>query len=185
MIDEAIKIIEGTIVEIDRDYSTYSSRAERLRKLNSFFNVSTIILGVSAPAFVTYQTQQEDASQLLVFVSIILVAVASATATLRGVLRWSERFGYTALTSLYLQELSSSVKLEKEDIIQTVKKELINEKLSELNRNAQKRRGEIIRGYLEKEVAAVEKAESSQKELMDKTNKTGGNSLTSQASGTP
>ena len=133
--EEAINVIKHTIEDIAQDRSTYSLRAERLRKLNSFFNVTTIILGVAAPAFVTYQTQQKDASDLLIFLSIILVAVASATATLRGVLRWSERFGYTALTSLYLQELESSVKLEMEDIIYSVKVELVYEKLSELNRN--------------------------------------------------
>ncbi len=157
--ESATTLLEETIKDIKKDRTSYSKKGERLRILNSFFNVSTVILGVAAPAFVTFQTQQSGPG-ILMYISIFLVAIAGATATLRGVLRWGERFGYTTLTALALRELETTTQLDREDILTTVKDEFICGKIFELNRKTQHRRSEIIKRYLEREVAVVEKVES-------------------------
>src|ERR1700731_1690197 len=128
-----------TITEIQDDQKQYHIQARSLRKLSSFLNVMIVILGIAAPTLVTYQTQQkEHAPFWLAPSAILIVAIAGAGANLRSVLRWNERYGYTAMTDLKLRELSSDLKLRQQDILSTTLPQVVPEKLAQLNREAQR-----------------------------------------------
>ncbi len=65
---------------------------------------------------------------------------------------------------LSLAELVSTARLEREYILHTAKEEHIFAKLLELDKKIQHQRGQIEKKYLEREVAAIEKAEAKAKQ---------------------
>ncbi len=160
LVEPARMLLNDTFKKLGAEKDKYSKWGRWLKRWNTFFNASTVLLSVVAPALVTYQTQQSGGGDGLTFVAIAFVGVAGAAATLRTVFRFSERFGYTTLTGLALQELESNSRLDLEDMLNSAEGVDIHSKLSDLNRNTQRVMNEIIKAYIEREVAAVEKAET-------------------------
>jgi len=88
-------------------------------------------------------------------VTIVITAFASASATIRTVLRFSERHSNSALTSIALLDLEAQVHAKKQDVLTTVKDEFREQKLFEVSAWAQKQMFEIVKSYVEKDVSAL------------------------------
>lgn len=146
----ALQALTESIEEISSESREFSRQAGWLKRLDSLFNVAIVILGVAAPAIVTYLTQQNRLDPVLTMRTILLVAVTGAVAMLRGVMRFGEKYGYTVMTAMKLRELESNARLEMEEIIHTSQGGSVHVqgKLTALNREVQKEWTEIIRRHL-------------------------------------
>ncbi len=141
--------------EITSKARSLERESNRMRFSYQLFTVLTILLGVSAPAFVTYSP---PATIDLVWWKIIVIAVtafATAAATIRTVLRFSERYSNSALTSIALLDLEAKVHAKRQEVIKTVKTEFAEQKLYEVSAWARASMYEIIKKYVEKEVSAL------------------------------
>jgi len=166
---EVMKKIDERIKKVADDKIMYTNKGEKLRKLNSSFNIIIVILSVVAPSLVTYQTQNTG-YPWLVFISIIIVAISGTTSALRSILRWNERYGFFAMTGIRLLELESSASDKKDDIINTTKDEYIYAKLSQLAMEIQQQHNKIIQEYLGNEIKIVEQINLMQKKENEKEN---------------
>jgi hypothetical protein len=124
--------------------------SRHLRRYHQVFTVTTILLGVSAPALVT-----ADKGGWWQLAAIVVTAFASASATIRTVLRFSERYSNSALTSLALLDVEAQVRAKKEEVMLTVKPEYLEQKLFEVAAWARKQTFEVTKGYVEKDVSAL------------------------------
>lgn len=138
----------ASIEELGRERHEFANRAQWLKRINGFFNVSLVLLGVSAPAVVTYMTQQPITDPSLTLQTVLLVAVFGAFATMRVVMKWGERYSYAVMTSMKLRELEASARLEMEEILHTANELMMFGKLSALNSDIQQQWTEIIRRHL-------------------------------------
>ncbi len=148
LVEDAKIALARSIEEIGAERHEFASQAQWLKRINSFFNVSIVLLGVAAPAVVTYLTQQPNPDPSLTLKTIVIVGVAGAFATLRGLLKWGEKYGFAVMTSMKLRELEANARLEMEEILHTANEFIIYGKLSALNREIQERWTEIIRRHL-------------------------------------
>jgi hypothetical protein len=148
LVEGAKEALLQSIEEIGAERHEFASQAQWLKRINSFFNVSIVLLGVGAPAVVTYLTQQPVPDPSLTLKTIIIVAVAGAFATLRGFLKWGEKYGFAVMTAMKLRELEANARLEMEEILHTANDVQIYGKLSALNREIQEQWTEIIRRHL-------------------------------------
>src|ERR1017187_1358586 len=98
--EKAIKSIEELINQIDQEARRLRIHAKRMHFYHQIFTVSTILLGVSAPALVTYSPSNH--TEVWKFFAIIITAFATASATIRTVLRFGERYSNSELASLEL-----------------------------------------------------------------------------------
>jgi len=97
------------------------------------FTILTILLGVSAPALVTV-----NKAGWWELVAIVVTAFAAASATIRTVLRFSERYSNSALTSIALLDAEAQVQAKKEEVLTTVKDQFKEQKLFEVSAWARK-----------------------------------------------
>ncbi|MDT8324440.1 MAG: hypothetical protein RRA94_10030 [Bacteroidota bacterium] len=148
LVEGAKQALLQSIDEIGAERHEFASQAQWLKRINSFFNVSIVLLGVAAPAVVTYLTQQPTQDPSLTLKTIVIVGVAGAFATLRGVLKWGEKYGFAVMTAMKLRELEANARLEMEEILHTSNDVMIYGKLSNLNREIQEKWTEIIRRHL-------------------------------------
>jgi hypothetical protein len=127
--------------------------SRRMRISHQTFTVLTILLGVSAPALVTITTSEKGIWWTVV--AIVATALASAAATIRTVLRFSERYANSALTSIALLDAEAQVLAKKEDVLMTVRPEFKEQKLFEVSAWARKQMFEVMKSYVEKDVSAL------------------------------
>ncbi len=148
LVEDAKQALINSIDEIGQERHEFASQAQWLKRINGFFNVSIVLLGVAAPAVVTYMTQQPEPDPSLTLKTIIIVGVAGAFATLRGFLKWGEKYGFAVMTAMKLRELEANARLEMEEILHSTNDVMLYGKLSALNRDIQSQWTEIIRRHL-------------------------------------
>jgi hypothetical protein len=166
-------IIEETVDRIEGAAAAEQARSKRLRWSNSVFSFAAAILGVGAPALVTYFAQSPNGSSTLKVVAILSAAFAGATTVLLNTFRWGQRYGQSSLAAISLRELASSTRLRLHDIKRTTNAEAIPEKLHLINHESQKQMFDILRSVVQNEAAIFSKspevigtsAPSTQKEL--------------------
>ncbi len=176
-ITEAKQSIEEGINAIGYEAKSLKMHAKRMNFYHQIFTVSTILLGVSAPAMVTYSPTSY--AEVWKLVAIVITAFATASATMRTVLRFGERYSNSELASLELFNLKNKVQGKMKDILVTVKDEFIPLKISEISIWAGDQMFNIVKSYSEREVAALTKdkieltepPKINQEEKIDKTQK--------------
>ncbi len=148
LVEGAKKALARSIEEVGAERHDFAQRAYWLKHLGGFLDVSIVLLGVSAPALVTYLTQQPVPDPSLTLYTIIVVAVAGAFATMRSVLKWGEKYGFAMMTAMKLRELEANARLEMEEILHSSNEVMIYGKLTSLNRDIQTQWTKIIRRHL-------------------------------------
>jgi hypothetical protein len=155
-IEQAKQSIQEEIRRIDDEASRLKRHGRKMHFYHQLFTVSTILLGVSAPALVTY-TPHVSFVDTWKFIAIVITAFATASATIRSVLRFGERYSNSELASLELFKLKNKTQGKMNDISLTVKEDFVASKLSELSTWASDQMFDIVRSYAEREVAAITK----------------------------
>ena len=148
-IQELQNNLNDTIARIDLEVRTYKMKQRCNGAANTWFRAILAILGVGAPALVTYQTQVEG-EPLLVLLTIGLTAIAGAAANLQAIFRWGERYTRAMLTALNLEELSSNAKAAMQEILAVEDPIHQMHELRGLNEDA----GKILRRTIRKDVQA-------------------------------
>ncbi len=144
--------------EISAKARELERESRRMRFYHQVFTILTILLGVSAPALVTVTANPSANAQSAIawkVVAIVVTAFAAASATIRTVLRFSERYSNSALTSIALLDIEAQVQAKKEEVLMTVKDQFKEQKLFEVSGWARKQMFETIKGYVEKDVSAL------------------------------
>lgn len=131
--------------------SALSRDAGILRRAHQTFTVSTILLGVSVPALVTYSVHDPQWA----LAAVVAAALGSAAATIRTVLRFNERYSNSALTSIALLDLDAQVRARQAEVGTSVKEEFVEQKLYEVAAWARRQMFEITKAYVEKELLAL------------------------------
>ena len=119
--------------EISAKARELEQESKHLRLYHQVFTILTILLGVSAPALVTV-----NKAGWWELVAIVVTAFAAASATIRTVLRFSERYSNSALTSIALLDAEAQVQAKKEEVLTTVKDQFKEQKLFEVSAWARK-----------------------------------------------
>ena len=152
-VEKATEALDQTIQRVSKEAIRFRRQASSQQRNHMWFKAITAVLGVAAPALVTYQTSVELAPYYLL--TIFLVGVAGASATLQATFRWGEKYGRTRLTALALEEIESDLLMAKEDILDSDDKLKIYQKLRSLNEQASNKRKDIYRKQIEAEVQIV------------------------------
>jgi hypothetical protein len=142
--------------EIQIEAKELRQEAKGMRAKHQFFTTATILLGVAAPAFVTY-TPRSDDELLWKLAAIVVTALASASATIRTVLRYGDRYANASLTSMALEDLYAELDTKRNEVLLQVKPEYVPVKLAEYSSWGRKEMYTIKKAYVEKEVAATAK----------------------------
>jgi hypothetical protein len=142
--------------EIRSEVEDLKREASSMRDKHQFYTVITILLGVAAPAIVTYTPPVDFEFEWKIF-AIIITAFATASATIRTVLRYSERYNNSALTAIALEDLWAELNAKRQEVLVQVKEEYRNQKLYEYSAWARKEMYSIKKTYVEKEVSAITK----------------------------
>lgn len=150
--ESGIKTIDSLISQISDEARKLKNSAIALHFYYKMLTVTTIILGVSAPALVTYSGRESEGWKIF---AVVITALATASATIRSVLRHSERYSNSELTSLNLSRLKSQIEYRKIEIQTTVRDELVDQKFFSLYQWASDQHYEIKKVYVDKEIAAV------------------------------
>lgn len=146
--------IDSVIRDTEKRSQDLESEARYLRSRHQIYTVSTIILGVIAPAAISYTPPVGYEVYWKLF-AIFVTAFATASATIRTVLRYGERYSNSSLTSIALLDLKSQIQAKKEDIAITVKEEFKAQKLYEVSAWGRRQMFEILKGFVEKDVSAI------------------------------
>jgi hypothetical protein len=142
--------LEGTLQRIEAEAQEYRKKEGRHGFANTWFRAGLAVLGVAAPALVTYQTQVEG-EPLLVLLTIGLTALAGAAATLQAIFRWGDRYKQAILAAINLEELSSNTKNVRQQIM-AVNDDLYQlQGLKKLNEDAGNILRTTIRTYVQAE----------------------------------
>ncbi len=119
---EAEDTIQLVAKEIQIEAANLKAEAQTMRVKHQFFTVATILLGVAAPAFVTYSpTQGSGVEVWWKVVAIIVTALASASATIRTVLRYGDRYANSSLTSMALEDLYAELHTKRNEVLLQVR----------------------------------------------------------------
>jgi hypothetical protein len=153
---ESENIILSVANEIQEEAKELKQEAKNMRTKHQFFTVATILLGVSAPAFVTYTPAHID-EVVWKLAAIVITALASASATIRAVLRYGDRYANASLTSMALEDLYAELDAKRNEVMIQVRQEYIPVKLAEYSSWGRKEMYTIKKAYMEKEVAATTK----------------------------
>lgn len=144
--------------EIQAEARGLKRDALRMRMKHQLFTVATILLGVAAPAFVTYTPPQGSGVEVWwKLAAIVVTALASASATIRTVLRYGDRYANSSLTSMALEDIYAELHTKRNEVRLQVKQEYRDVKLAEYSSWGRKEMYTIMKGYVEKEVAATAK----------------------------
>jgi hypothetical protein len=138
--------VNQAVMEINGKARSLENEAGRLRNYHQIFTILTILLGVSAPALVSY-SPSEPIVWWWKMLTIGVTALASASATIRTVLRFGERYSSAALTSITLLDIEAQVQAKQQEVIMTVKEEFQSQKLFEVSGWARKQMFEATRSY--------------------------------------
>ena len=150
----------GPVIDVVSEIALKADKLEvesrRFRRLHQAFTVLTILLGVAAPAIVTYSPPPDIEVRWKLF-AICATAFAGASATLRTVLRFGERYSNSALTAITLRELAARLEAQARKVALEVKPEYLEQQLLEYAAWGREQMFVVVRGYVEKDVAAVSK----------------------------
>ena len=152
-VEEIVGILDQTIERIAGEARTYGMRVASERRYHTGFGAALAVLSVAAPTLVTYQTQTPGA--LFQIIAIVLTAIVGAAGSLQATFRWGDRFRRTSLTALALDELESTTRLERLDILHTRDDMTVYRRAFDLNESAQRKLQRIVRRHIEGEVAIV------------------------------
>ncbi len=103
-----LRVLDGTLDRIREEANRYNRAKDHSAAYNRWFRSMLAILGVAAPALVTFQTQPVAQYWYVQLPVIAVIAIAGAAATLQNIFRWDERYRRTLLSSLSLYELDMS-----------------------------------------------------------------------------
>jgi hypothetical protein len=102
---------------IVQELTTSRRKAAYLKNINTVFRTFTALLGVLAPALVTYQTQvPTDTWKLAAILTTVLVGTS---ATLQSTFRWGEAYRNHRLTALRLEVLLLNLDFASQDALDT------------------------------------------------------------------
>ena len=160
-VEKSVLALDKTITRVAIEAKSFTSKASNQQRYHLWFKAISAVLGVIAPALVTYQTSVESAPYYLL--TIVLVGIAGASATLQATFGWGEKYGRTRLTALALEELESDLVVAREDILDSDDGLKIYQKLRSLNEKASETRKDIYRKQIEAEVQIVTKEEEAPK----------------------
>lgn len=156
-VEKATEALDQTIQRISKEAIRFTRQASSQQRYHTWFKAITAVLGVAAPALVTYQTSVASSPYYLL--TIFLVGIAGASATLQATFGWGEKYGRTRLTALALEELESDLLVAREDILDSDDNLKIYQRLRSLNEQASDKRKDIYRKQIEAEVQIVTKEE--------------------------
>jgi len=146
--------VEAVASEILKKADGLEHDAKWLRRWHQWFTVLTILLAVAAPAVVTY-TPPVGSELTWKIVAIVITAFATASATIRTVLRFSERYSNSALTAIALKELWAEFQATRQQVLTETKPEYLQQALFRTAAWARKQMFNITRAHLEKDVSAI------------------------------
>ena len=153
--------LESLLNEIKRLADSYERKAARLHRASTVSKALIAVLGVTAPALVTYQTQQ--ANPIVAVLAIAITGIAGSATALQAAFRWGDGFGRASLTALALRRLARTIELQKVNAMETTDdlqryfaiRKLVEEVTAEVDR--------IISQQIEAEVAVVSQPSAEQK----------------------
>ena len=120
--------VDAVASEILKNSNGLENEAKWLRRWHQWFTGLTILLGVAAPAVVTY-TPPVGIEFTWKIIAIVITAFATASATIRTVLRFSERYSNSALTAIALKELWAEVQATRQQVLTETKPEYLQQAL--------------------------------------------------------
>jgi hypothetical protein len=150
--DPIVNVTEKISSRID----LLEQESRKMRVYHQVFTVTTILLGVAAPAAVTYAAPPSFEFWWKL-ISIAVTAFATGSATIRTVLRFNERYSNSALTAIALEELVADLQAKRHEVLTQVKPEFVEQKLFENAAWGQKQLFSITKSYVEKDVSAITK----------------------------
>jgi hypothetical protein len=148
--------VQKVAAEIRTESTKLTKEAESMRWKHRFFTVMTVLLGVAAPAVVTY-TPGPALDLYWKPIAIAITAFATASATIRTVLRYGDRYANSALTAIAFDDLCAQLFAKREEVLSQVKEEYVEMKLLECCVWAQNEMFRLKKAYVEKEVTAITK----------------------------
>jgi hypothetical protein len=152
---EPVSESQRVVDELNRRAEKLEREASSLRFRHQFYTVTTILLGVLAPATVSYEPPPGVLTWQWKIIAIVITATATAAATIRTVLRFSERYSNASLTSIALLGLKNQLQAKLEDVNTTVKPEYLRQKQYEVVSWGRSQMFEIVKAHVEKDVSAI------------------------------
>ncbi len=112
--EQAERALDETIEAAEKRARVYQELARAQRRKYSTTKALGVVLGVSTPTFVAFQTQHSSVNYALLFsiIAICLTTGAGIVTGLQAAFKWGEGFGRSTTAALQLDELVGSVKLE-------------------------------------------------------------------------
>jgi membrane protein YdbS with pleckstrin-like domain len=149
---------------LDNDHVREEKRAARNRRWDNWFRLSTALLGVVAPALVTFQTTRAGNSYWAL-AAVLVTGLVGAIATLQAAFRWNERYCQSQISAFALDELRGHVR-ETLDLAETMDGPIdcMTRLQNELTTASSERR-RILRQLMEQEVNLVKQVSERQAQL--------------------
>ena len=146
--------LDKTVSKINEKADKLEGQGRKMRRWHQWVTVLTILLGVTAPALVTFSaTNPRTEWQIL---AVIITAFASAFATIKSVLRFSERYSNSALTSLALSRLAKKILFKRaEAAFEIDNYEKLQMRFYKIAVEGDDEFYEINKNYVEQEVSTV------------------------------
>jgi hypothetical protein len=110
----AEQALDSTLETTARKAREYKELAQKQRLKYSIAKTLAVVLSVSTPTFVAFQTQQHSASHTFAF-SIVAICLTTGTGIVTGLqaaFKWGEGFARSTVAALQLDELLNSIGLE-------------------------------------------------------------------------
>jgi uncharacterized protein DUF4231 len=160
-------VVRETLERVRREALFLRRRGARYQRTHAVVTFLTIVLGVAAPALVTYAqalgqgsstSNDHWLSQAWGVIAILVTGLVGAGASLRSAFRWGDRFGSATLSSLELDELASTAALTFERMSRTVREDSIASEIQRVNSETLGQMHAVLRRYFESERAVAAQA---------------------------
>lgn len=152
---ERLQYVENNFLtllqDVENEARDYRQRAYRLQWIHNVFSAMVAVLGVAAPALVTYQTQVDD--PLFKLLAIILSAIVGASTALQATFRWGDQYRQTRRTAFDLDALKAKAEFQKQEIMETTDFVVAYRKMNELLGFCQRELIRIKQNHIESEEA--------------------------------
>jgi hypothetical protein len=149
--DELMSAIGSSLNDIKVQVSEYRKIANRNRRLHVGFATLLAVLGVAAPALVTYQTQVDN--EWLKLSAILLTSLVGASAVLQATFGWNDAYRRSSLTALALDELQANAESQLTESLATTDRLASTIRLSELRTGLHREKRRILREQIEAELS--------------------------------
>jgi hypothetical protein len=153
----AEKALDETLDAAVKKAKEYQELARSQRRKYSIAKALAVVLGVSTPTFVAFQTQHSFPEYNLLF-SIIAICVTTGTGIVGGLqaaFKWGEGFGRSTIAALQLDELVGSIKLESLLFRTTPDHGLKYNEMKRLHEKAWRQMRQVIQTQSQSEVADI------------------------------